>query len=101
MTVPGGSADSTRGSAVGLPWASYRHSWSNWRPALSSLVLMPLVTMDAEMSTRKGVVEVGMPMATGLGVNTTLVPPCGATLADAGPGLAGASEGHTSELQPP
>ncbi len=45
---------------------------------------MPFVTVDAEMSIRNGVPDVGMPAAIGFGVNTARVPPCGATLFTAG-----------------
>ena len=49
---------------------------------------MPLVVIDDEMSTRNGVVELGMPAAIGLGVITARVPPCGATLREAASELA-------------
>src|SRR5450830_672494 len=82
--VPGGSVANTAGSRLGFPCASSSHSSSNCLPALCRRLLMPLVVIDAEMSTRKGVPEVGIPAAIGFGVNTARVPPNGATLCTAG-----------------
>src|SRR2546426_526621 len=86
--VPGGSAYSAAGSSVSRPAASIAQAPGKRLPSRRSRFDMPLVVIEALMSTRIGSPSVGMPTATGSGVNTALRPPNGATLASAGSELA-------------
>ena len=57
---------------------------SHGRPAARRRLVMPLVVIEAEMSTSTGSPASGKPSASGLGVNTACVPPNGATLGEVG-----------------
>ena len=65
---------------VALPSASCTHACGSFAPAWNSRAVRPLVVYEAEMSSRIGSPDVGMPAAIGLGVNTGVTPPNGATL---------------------
>ncbi len=82
--MPGGSGWNTAGSSVGRPSPSSSHVSAKRSPAVSSRADMPLVVTEVEMSISIGSPPVGMPMATGFGVNTASRPPCGATEATEG-----------------
>ena len=86
--VPGGSVNRVAGSSVGRPPASSTHGPGNRLPSRRSRSDSPLVVIDVLMSIRIGSPSVGMPTATGSGVNTAVRPPNGATLAVEGSELA-------------
>ncbi|MNT99973.1 hypothetical protein D3C72_2429690 [compost metagenome] len=57
------------------------HSSAKVSPAARLRLLIPLVVIEAEMSTITPPCDSGKPIASGFGVNTACVPPKGATLA--------------------